>query len=167
MPNRRWLKRNWAWKAGLGIEDDVPGRLELAAEKSAGLPIELNIQIDEFICRALRGEPSAWAEFDPRNDSQTLLERTESPRYSGFTLPLHASPGGLADLAAEVRRALEHASKASVAQDMLRSHYLEKLLHCFSNQDIACLLTKGKRWLLLIIQCPGPAPVATAIYLFA
>ena len=43
-----------------------------------------------------------------------------------------------------IRDGLEEASKAGVAHEMLRSHYLSQLLELFAGQGIRCVLLKGE-----------------------
>lgn len=44
----------------------------------------------------------------------------------------------------DIRLALERSSKAGVAQDMLRSHHLSRILHKFDRAGVRCLLIKGE-----------------------
>jgi hypothetical protein len=55
----------------------------------------------------------------------------------------------------ELRHALEESSKAGVAQEMLRAHYLRKLLNGFSDQGVTCLLTKGEALASTVYSIPG------------
>jgi hypothetical protein len=55
----------------------------------------------------------------------------------------------------EVRQVLEESSKARVAQEMLRGHFLRKLLRVFADRNMPCLLTKGEALASTIYPIPG------------
>jgi len=55
----------------------------------------------------------------------------------------------------ELRHAFEGISKAGVAQEMLRAHYLRGLLKGFSNLGMPCLLMKGEALANTLYSTPG------------
>lgn len=132
----------------------MPGCVELAAEESAGLPIDLNARIDEFLCRALRGEPASWDTLGAI-DSEIFLSRC---RHHGIVALLfhrlqesctwHGWPPDL-------RHEFEKASKAGVAHDLLRVHYLKQLVSRLSERGIPCILLKGEALAASMYEQPG------------
>ena len=128
--------------------------MELAAEEPAGIPIDLNARIDEFLCRALRGEPASWDTLGPI-DSEVFLSRC---RHHGIVAllfhRLHES-GTWNGWPPELRHEFEKASKAGVAHDLLRAHYLKQLVSRLSEQGIPCILLKGEALAASMYEEPG------------
>jgi hypothetical protein len=133
----------------------VPGCLELAAKTPQGLLIDLNPTIDELICRALRGGPSPWAELEPHVHTREFLERAE---HHGVQALLYHRMRDREEWQAwpnAVRNGLEQASKAGVAQEMLRTHHLARVLEEFDRAGVRCLLMKGEALALSHYVTPG------------
>ena len=126
----------------------------MATEEPKGLPIDLNARIDEFLCRALRGEPACWDTLGPV-ESEVFLSRC---RHHGIvallfhrlndTVAWQGWPPGL-------RQEFVKASKAGVAHDLLRAHYLKQLIGRLSELGIPCILLKGEALAASMYGQPG------------
>jgi hypothetical protein len=55
----------------------------------------------------------------------------------------------------DLRNVLEETNKGDIAQEMLRAHYLRKLLQGFSDLGVPCLLTKGEALANTLYPTPG------------
>ncbi|MFC1720154.1 nucleotidyltransferase family protein [Pseudomonadota bacterium] len=127
----------------------------MAAEISERLLNDLNSQIDDFLCRALRGEPALWPALNPVPDPDVFLIRCQ---HQGVTSLLYHGMREKEEWLgwpAEICTVMEDASKGQVAQEMLRAHYLRKLLKGFSDAAIPHLLTKGEALANTIYPIPG------------
>jgi len=135
----------------------VSGCLELAAEESERLLIDLTNSIDDFICQALRGEPAPWTV--PGNlKANEFLARC---RHHGVVALLFHSMRNNPDWQSwplELQQELEQASKAGAAHDLLRTHYLHQLLNALAAKDIPCITTKGEALAVSVYKQPGTRP---------
>jgi hypothetical protein len=135
----------------------VSGCLELAAEESERLLIDLTNSIDDFICQALRGEPAPWTV--PGNPNATeFLARC---RHHGVVALLFHRMRNNPDWQSwplELQQELEQASKAGAAHDLLRTHYLRQLLNALAAKDIPCITTKGEALAVSVYKQPGTRP---------
>ena len=100
----------------------MSGCLELAAEESERLLIDLINSIDDFICQALRGEPAPWTALGKLNANEFLARC----RHHGVVALLFHRMRNNPDWQSwplELQQELEQASKAGAAHDLLRAHY--------------------------------------------
>jgi hypothetical protein len=131
----------------------VPRRLQLAAEEPEGL-LTQNQEIDRFLCRALRGEPSPWATLGAVTGEE-FLARCRHHGVAGLLFQGIRSGGSWSEWPQAVRQALEHDGMAGVAQDLLRRHHLERLVQELDVRGIPCLLTKGEALATGLYPTPG------------
>ena len=111
--------------------------------------------MEALICQALRGEPAPWPVPNSTITSEEFLQTCE---HHGVQALLFHSMSGQPEWIGwplELRNALEEGSKAGVAQEMLRAHYLRKLLQGFADRGIPCLLTKGEALANTVYPTPG------------
>jgi hypothetical protein len=111
--------------------------------------------IDDFLCRALRGEPAPWSSLDPKVASAEFLVRCEHQGVQSLLYHTARLRDDWVDWPPEVQHTLEESSKTRVAQEMLRAHYLRKLLNSFADRKVACLLTKGEALANTLYPTPG------------
>ena len=121
----------------------MPRRLQLAAKEPEGLLSETFPLIDEFLCRALKGEPAGWSALDGLSPDE-FLNRCHHHGVSALLFHAVHQHESWASWPLEVRQALEQASRAGVAQELLSTHYLKQLIEVFAERDIPCLLLKGE-----------------------
>lgn len=135
----------------------MSGCLELAAEESERLLIDLTNSIDDFICQALRGQPAPWTV--PGNlKANEFLARC---RHHGVVALLFHRMRNNPDWQSwplELQQELEQASKAGAAHDLLRTHYLRQLLNALAAKDIPCITTKGEALAVSVYKQPGTRP---------
>ena len=100
-------------------------------------------EIDDYLCRILRGEGAAWpatldADFAPSFLQRSLHHGVEALVFDHA----HGTPqwDGWPD---EVKTRLAAALRASVAFDLLRAHEVAEFLEELRRRGIAFLLTKG------------------------
>jgi hypothetical protein len=99
--------------------------------------------IDDFLCRALRGEPAGWNALDGLPPDE-FLDRCRHHGVSALLFHAVHQHESWAFWPLAVRQALEQASRAGVAQELLSTHYLKQLIEVFAERDIPCLLLKGE-----------------------
>ncbi|HLF32484.1 MAG TPA: nucleotidyltransferase family protein [Xanthomonadales bacterium] len=129
--------------------------LALATEQPEGLLNTPNHIIDRFLCQALRGEPAPWEELPGNIAVDELNERCQHHGVQALlyhTMHMrHEWPGWPPGL----RRELEIASKAGIAQDLLRAHYLQQLLNGLRQSRVRVVLTKGEALAASLYAIPG------------
>ena len=133
----------------------MPGCLQLAAEEPEGL---LNIgdrQIEELVCRALRGESAVWPTAATQLDRQGFLEYCRRHGVAGLVCQRMQGQVEWAGWPLEVREGLGRSNKAGVAQELMRGHYLSIVLREFSVRGIRCLLLKGEALAATHYEAPG------------
>lgn len=128
--------------------------MELAAEESKRLLSNPDTSIDEFLCRALRGDAPPRTEF-PAVDPGHFLLRCRHHGIEALLFHRMHRDSGWQSWPPEVRETLDQASKAGVARDLLRTHHLRQLLGRLAEQDIPCLLTKGEALAVSLYPQPG------------
>lgn len=126
----------------------------MATEEPDRLLNDPKTVIDEFLCRALRGEPAPWAELSGI-DHDAFLARCGHHGIAALLFHRVHQDSDWQCWPSEVRQALDQASKAGVARDLLRAHYLQQLLVRLAEQDIPCLLTKGEALAVSLYPQPG------------
>lgn len=132
----------------------MSGCLELAAEESERLLIDLINSVDDFICQALRGEPAPWTALGNLNTNEFLARC----RHHGVAALLFHRMRNNPDWQSwplELEQELEQASKAGAAHDLLRTHYLRQLLNALAAKDIPCITTKGEALAVSVYKQPG------------
>lgn len=133
----------------------MPRRVQLADQQSEGLLSRTTLEIDEFLCRALRGEKPCWATLDGDVSAEEFLEQC---RHHGVAALLFHNVRQRQDFAnwpERVRAELERFAVAGVAQEMLRARHLGRLLGELLHQGIPCLLTKGEALARTLYDMPG------------
>jgi hypothetical protein len=133
----------------------VPGCLQLAAKEPAGLLNASLPLIDDFLCRALRGEPAPWSGLDSGVSTAEFLHRCELQGVQSLLYHTMRVRQEWIKWPPEVRRILEESSKTHLAQEMLRAHYLLKLLRSLADRGVNCLLTKGEALANTLYPTPG------------
>ncbi len=103
----------------------------------------------------MRGEAIAWSRLEGGVDPSTFLQRCEHHGVAALVYHQASEQTEWRDWPQEVREGLFESSKAGIAQDMLRTHYLDELLDEFERNQVACLLTKGEALALLHYDKPG------------
>ena len=129
--------------------------MELATQESRGILIDSNPIIDDFLCRALRGERASWAEINAHVGTEEFLKRAEHHGVMSLLYHRVQPSDEWTGWPGDMREALEQASFAGVAQEMLRAHHLEKILAEFDRQEVRCLLMKGEALALTHYSIPG------------
>ncbi|RKZ05193.1 hypothetical protein DRQ25_16595 [Candidatus Fermentibacteria bacterium] len=129
--------------------------MELAAEEPERLLNDLNTSIDSFLCRALRGEPSSWSALSAGTSPEEFLLRCQHHGIASLLYHTMQQQEEWLSWPPDLRNALEETSKGDIAQEMLRAHYLKKLLKGFSDLGVPCLLTKGEALANTLYPTPG------------
>ncbi len=99
--------------------------------------------MDDFLCRILRGEDSAWPATYDKNSAQSFLQQSLHHGVQALVFDhLHSTPqwDRWPD---EVRTRLAAALRAGIAFDLLRAHEVAEFLQELRRRGIAFLLTKG------------------------
>ena len=133
----------------------MPRCLELAAEESERLLNDLNTSIDDFLCRTLRGEPSPWSALNAGTSPEEFLLRCQHHGISSLLYHAMQQQEEWQSWPQDLRNELEETNKGDIAQEMLRAHYLKKLLKGFSDLGVPCLLTKGEALANTLYPTPG------------
>jgi hypothetical protein len=132
----------------------VPRCLQLAAEEPERLLNDSFPLIDDFLCRALRGEAAQWSALDGLPPDE-FLDRCRHHGVSALLFHAVHDRESWASWPVEVRQALEQASRVGVAQELLSTHYLKQLIRAFAERDIPCLLLKGEALAASLYPDPG------------
>ncbi|MFC1688475.1 nucleotidyltransferase family protein [Pseudomonadota bacterium] len=127
----------------------------MATKESARLLNTRLPKTDRFIYRALRGEPAPWADLGPQMPAQEFLKQTEHHGVQALLFHCVHESDAWKDWPQDVRQVLERASKAGVAQEMLRTHHLSRILKEFDRAGVRCLLMKGEALALSHYSTPG------------
>ncbi len=114
----------------------------------------LNQVVDTFLCRALRGEPAPWTKLRDNVLPNEFQLRCEHHGVAALLFDVLQAREEWQTWPEELRRSLELSSKSGIAQDMLRVHYLQEIVHYFSRSGIRFLLVKGEA----LAQTHYPAP---------
>lgn len=100
-------------------------------------------EMDDFLCRILRGEVPAWPAAYDRHFAQSFLRQSLHHGVQALVFDhAHGAPqwDGWPD---EVKAGLAAALRAGVAFDLLRTHEVAEFLQELRRRGIAFLLTKG------------------------
>jgi len=100
-------------------------------------------QVDGFLCSILRGESASWPAAACAEFENELLDRASHHGVAALIYGVVESNRGWNGWPDRIREELLKASRSAAAQDMLRSHTLEKLLTEFDKQGIRVLIIKG------------------------
>ena len=130
-------------------------RLALASKQPERLLNSPNAIIDHFLCQVLRGEPAPWEELPGTIAADDLNERC---RHHGVQSLLYHAMHQRPEWSGwppQLQQELQAASKAGIAQDLLRSHCLQQLLNSLSRHRVRVILTKGEALALSLYAIPG------------
>jgi hypothetical protein len=119
-----------------------------------GLLIPRLPPIDQFICRALLGQPAEWGSLDAL-DSDRFLDRCRHHGVAALLFQRRRNRHDFASWPDPVRGELERFAMAGVAQELLRARHLEHLLKNLARQGIPCILTKGEALARTLYATPG------------
>lgn len=133
----------------------MPRRLQLAAEEPEGLLNHTTSVIDEFLCRALKGESASWTTLEGQVSPDELLQRCCHHGVAALLFQNLRERSGFAGWPEPVRAGLERLAAAGVAQELLRARHLGRLLRDLSHRGIPCLLTKGEALARTLYDTPG------------
>jgi len=116
------------------------------------VPIHLSVN---FICQALRGEPSPWTDPDPDIGSEEFLQLCRYHGVQALVYQCMRERDEWRDWPQKVRLTLESSNKAGVAAELLRAHYLAGLLKHFEHLGIRSVLIKGEALAVTHYAVPG------------
>lgn len=100
-------------------------------------------EMDDFLCRILRGEDSAWPATYDKNSAQSFLRQSFHHGVQALVFDHARGTPQWDGWPDEVKTRLAAALRASVAFDLLRAHEVAEFLAELRRRGIAFVLTKG------------------------
>jgi len=129
--------------------------MALAAEESAGL-LKVQCQhLTEFLCKTLRREAAPWCASRLNTNSEEFLQFCRHHGVQSLVYDLMRNQEEWETWPQEIRLALEQSSRVGVAADLLRAHYLARILSQLSSTGVRSLLTKGEALAATHYTTPG------------
>ncbi len=129
--------------------------MALAAEKSKGLLNTIPDHHHDFICSVLRSENVPWCFGKDAAAIESFLQQSRHHGVQSLLFHTVREKAEWASWPSELRKELEMDAKSFVAQELLRTHQLQKLLQAFQALGIRFLLTKGEALAQTHYHMPG------------
>jgi len=112
-------------------------------------------EIDDLLCRILRGEEPAWPSPCDADFEHTFLDRAIHHGLQMLVYDLVNQTSEWQDWPESIRSQLAVEMRAAAAHDMLRSHCVSSLLGDLQQRNIPVLITKGEALARMIYTKPS------------
>jgi len=112
-------------------------------------------EIDDYLCRILRGEQAVWPPVSDKDFAQSFLDRAMHHGVQALVYDLVSPTAAWQGWPEDLRHRLQEELRAAVAYDLLRSHCIPALLGELQRRNIKVLITKGEALARMVYKNPA------------